>query len=205
MIIPAGSSQTCFQSIFSYLRRFPKVRAGLLIFRLKYLVFSRNFVKTPYSRAQHVGLNWSGWKNVINSVILLTKGLVWQIVSAHSIFRKNLFDSILSTGKALWRECNNVQNLLPESERFFQFVDWLQNMFNFWKRHTVVVQQLRLRTVVQFKSIQFVDRLFFTRLQHFVQNKRILSRVALAYCQILTTLYGYDSNRTQSKCFLKAP
>lgn len=205
MIIPAGSSQTCFQSIFSYLRRFPKVRAGLLIFRLKYLVFSRNFVKTPYSRAQHVGLNWSGWKNVINSVILLTKGLVWQMVSAHSIFRKNLFDSILSTGKALWRECNNVQNFLPESERFFQFVDWLQNMFNFWKRHTVVVQQLRLRTVVQFKSIQFVDRLFFTRLQHFVQNKRILSRVALAYCQILTTLYGYDSNRTQSKCFLKAP
>lgn len=205
MIIPAGSSQTCFQSIFSYLRRFPKVRAGLLIFRLKYLVFSRNFVKTPYSRAQHVGLNWSGWKNVINSVILLTKGLVWQMVSAHSIFRKNLFDSILSTGKALWRECNNVQNLLPESERFFQFVDWLQNMFNFWKRHTVVVQQLRLRTVIQFKSIQFVDRLFFTRLQHFVQNKRILSRVALAYCQILTTLYGYDSNRTQSKCFLKAP
>lgn len=205
MIIPAGSSQTCFQSIFSYWRRFPKVRAGLLIFRLKYLVFSRNFVKTPYSRAQHVGLNWSGWKNVINSVILLTKGLVWQMVSAHSIFRKNLFDSILSTGKALWRECNNVQNLLPESERFFQFVDWLQNMFNFWKRHTVVVQQLRLRTVVQFKSIQFVDRLFFTRLQHFVQNKRILSRVALAYCQILTTLYGYDSNRTQSKCFLKAP
>lgn len=205
MIIPAGSSQTCFQSIFSYLRRFPKVRAGLLIFRLKYLVFFRNFVKTPYSRAQHVGLNWSGWKNVINSVILLTKGLVWQMVSAHSIFRKNLFDSILSTGKALWRECNNVQNLLPESERFFQFVDWLQNMFNFWKRHTVVVQQLRLRTVVQFKSIQFVDRLFFTRLQHFVQNKRILSRVALAYCQILTTLYGYDSNRTQSKCFLKAP
>ena len=149
MIIPAGSSQTCFQSIFSYLRRFPKVRAGLLIFRLKYLVFSRNFVKTPYSRAQHVGLNWSGWKNVINSVILLTKGLVWQMVSAHSIFRKNLFDSILSTGKALWRECNNVQNLLPESERFFQFVDWLQNVFNFWKRHTVVVQQLRLRTVVQ--------------------------------------------------------
>ena len=205
MIIPAGSSQTCFQSIFSYLRRFPKVRPGLLIFRLKYLVFSRNFVKTPYSRAQHVGLNWSGWKNVINSVILLTKGLVWQIVSAHSIFRKNLFDSILSTGKAVWRECNNVQNLLPESERFFQFVDWLQNMFNFWKRRTVVVQQLRLRTVVQFKSIQFVDRLFFTRLQHFVQNKRILSRVALAYCQILTTLYGYDSNRTQSKCFLKAP
>lgn len=205
MIIPAGSSQTCFQSIFSYLRRFPKVRAGLLIFRLKYLVFSRNFVKTPYSRAQHVGLNWSGWKNVINSVILLTKGLVWQMVSAHSIFRKNLFDSILSTGKALWRECNNVQNLLPESERFFQFADWLQNVFNFWKRHTVVVQQLRLRTVVQFKSIQFVDRLFFTRLQHFVQNKRILSRVALAYCQILTTLYGYDSNRTQSKCFLKAP
>ena len=205
MIIPAGSSQTCFQSIFSYLRRFPKVRAGLLIFRLKYLVFFRNFVKTPYSRAQHVGLNWSGWKNVINSVILLTKGLVWQMVSAHSIFRKNLFDSILSTGKALWRECNNVQNLLPESERFFQFVDWLQNVFNFWKRHTVVVQQLRLRTVVQFKSIQFVDRLFFTRLQHFVQNKRILSRVALAYCQILTTLYGYDSNRTQSKCFLKAP
>lgn len=205
MIIPAGSSQTCFQSIFSYLRRFPKVRAGLLIFRLKYLVFSRNFVKTPYSRAQHVGLNWSGWKNVINSVILLTKGLVWQMVSAHSIFRKNLFDSILSTGKALWRECNNVQNFLPESERFFQFVDWLQNMFNFWKRHTVVVQQLRLRTVVQFKSIQFVDRLFFTRLQHFVQNKRILSRVALAYCQILTTLYCYDSNRTQSKCFLKAP
>lgn len=205
MIILAGSSQTCFQSIFSYLRRFPKVRAGLLIFRLKYLVFSRNFVKTPYSRAQHVGLNWSGWKNVINSVILLTKGLVWQMVSAHSIFRKNLFDSILSTGKALWRECNNVQNFLPESERFFQFVDWLQNMFNFWKRHTVVVQQLRLRTVVQFKSIQFVDRLFFTRLQHFVQNKRILSRVALAYCQILTTLYGYDSNRTQSKCFLKAP
>lgn len=205
MIIPAGSSQTCFQSIFSYLRRFPKVRAGLLIFRLKYLVFFRNFVKTPYSRAQHVGLNWSGWKNVINSVILLTKGLVWQMVSAHSIFRKNLFDSILSTGKALWRECNNVQNLLPESERFFQFVDWLQNVFNFWKRHTVVVQQLRLRTVVQFKSIQFVDRLFFTRLQHFVQNKRILSRVALAYCQILTTLYGYDSNRTESKCFLKAP
>lgn len=205
MITPAGSSQTCFQSIFSYLRRFPKVRAGLLIFRLKYLVFSRNFVKTPYSRAQHVGLNWSGWKNVINSVILLTKGLVWQMVSAHSIFRKNLFDSILSTGKALWRECNNVQNLLPESERFFQFVDWLQNMFNFWKRRTVVVQQLRLRTVVQFKSIQFVDRLFFTRLQHFVQNKRILSRVVLAYCQILTTLYCYDSNRTQSKCFLKAP
>ena len=122
MIIPAGSSQTCFQSIFSYLRRFPKVRAGLLIFRLKYLVFSRNFVKTPYSRAQHVGLNWSGWKNVINSVILLTKGLVWQMVSAHSIFRKNLFDSILSTGKALWRECNNVQNLLPESERFFSLL-----------------------------------------------------------------------------------
>lgn len=205
MIIPAGSSQTCFQSTFSYLRRFPKVRAGLLIFRLKYLVFSRNFVKTPYSRVQHVGLNWSGWKNVINSVILLTKGLVWQMVSAHSIFRKNLFDSILSTGKALWRECNNVQNFLPESERFFQFVDWLQNMFNFWKRHTVVVQQLRLRTVVQFESIQFVDRLFFTRLQHFVQNKLILSRVALAYCQILTTLYCYDSNRTQSKCFLKAP
>lgn len=171
MIIPAGSSQTCFQSIFSYLRRFPKVRAGLLIFRLKYLVFFRNFVKTPYSRAQHVGLNWSGWKNVINSVILLTKGLVWQMVSAHSIFRKNLFDSILSTGKALWRECNNVQNLLPESERFFQFVDWLQNMFNFWKRHTVVVQQLRLRTVVQFKSIQFVDRLFFYKAATFCSKQ----------------------------------
>lgn len=52
---------------------------------------------------------------MINSVILLTKGLVWQMVSAHSIFRKNLFDSVLSTGEALWTECNNVQNLLLKS------------------------------------------------------------------------------------------
>lgn len=205
MIIPAGSSQTCFQSTFSYLRRFPKVRAGLLIFRLKYLVFSRNFVKTPYSRAQHVGLNWSGWKNVINSVILLTKGLVWQMVSAHSIFRKNLFDSILSTGKALWRECNNVQNFLPESERFFQFVDWLQNMFNFEKDILSSFNNWGWELWFSLRAFNLLIGFFFTRLQHFVQNKRILSRVALAYCQILTTLYGYDSNRTQSKCFLKAP
>lgn len=205
MIIPAGSSQTCFQSTFSYLRRFPKVRAGLLIFRLKYLVFSRNFVKTPYSRAQHVGLNWSGWKNVINSVILLTKGLVWQMVSAHSIFRKNLFDSILSTGKALWRECNNVQNFLPESERFFQFVDWLQNMFNFEKDILSSFNNWGWELWFSLRAFNLLIGFFFTRLQHFVQNKRILSRVVLAYCQILTTLYCYDSNRTQSKCFLKAP
>lgn len=205
MIIPAGSSQTCFQSIFSYLRRFPKVRAGLLIFRLKYLVFSRNFVKTPYSRAQHVGLNWSGWKNVINSVILLTKGLVWQMVSAHSIFRKNLFDSILSTGKALWRECNNVQNLLPESERFFSLLTDCKTCSTFEKDILSSFNNWGWELWFSLRAFNLLIGFFFTRLQHFVQNKRILSRVVLAYCQILTTLYCYDSNRTQSKCFLKAP
>ena len=205
MIIPAGSSQTCFQSIFSYLRRFPKVRGGLLIFRLKYLVFFRNFVKTPYSRAQHVGLNWSGWKNVINSVILLTKGLVWQMVSAHSIFRKNLFDSILSTGKALWRECNNVQNLLPESERFFSLLTDCKTCSTFEKDILSSFNNWGWELWFSLRAFNLLIGFFFTRLQHFVQNKRILSRVVLAYCQILTTLYCYDSNRTQSKCFLKAP
>lgn len=205
MIIPAGSSQTCFQSTFSYLRRFPKVRAGLLIFRLKYLVFSRNFVKTPYSRAQHVGLNWSGWKNVINSVILLTKGLVWQMVSAHSIFRKNLFDSILSTGKALWRECNNVQNFLPESERFFSLLTDCKTCSTFEKDILSSFNNWGWELWFSLRAFNLLIGFFFTRLQHFVQNKRILSRVVLAYCQILTTLYCYDSNRTQSKCFLKAP
>ena len=205
MIIPAGSSQTCFQSTFSYLRRFPKVRAGLLIFRLKYLVFSRNFVKTPYSRAQHVGFNWSGWKNVINSVILLTKGLVWQMVSAHSIFRKNLFDSILSTGKALWRECNNVQNLLPESERFFSLLTDCKTCSTFEKDILSSFNNWGWELWFSLRAFNLLIGFFFTRLQHFVQNKRILSRVVLAYCQILTTLYCYDSNRTQSKCFLKAP
>ena len=205
MIIPAGSSQTCFQSIFSYLRRFPKVRAGLLIFRLKYLVFSRNFVKTPYSRAQHVGLNWSGLKNVINSVILLTKGLVWQMVTpivfsvrislTQSCQLVKLSEGNATTFKICCLSLSDFFSLLTDCKTCSTFEKDILSSFNNWG----------WELWFSLRAFNLLIGFFFTRLQHFVQNKRILSRVVLAYCQILTTLYCYDSNRTQSKCFLKAP